>query len=131
MNPTRGLHFASYTYAGQRSGPRLIILGAVHGDEVCGTLALRRIRAELDNGRLRIAAGSVTLVPVTNPLAFQLARRAGERDLNRRLCPVAHPRDFEDHVANWLCPLLASHDVLLDLHSFRAPGTPFVLTGPH
>jgi hypothetical protein len=33
-------------------------------------------------------------------------------------------------VANWLCPLLAAHDVLLDLHSFNAPGEPFVMMGP-
>jgi uncharacterized protein len=29
-----------------------------------------------------------------------------------------------------LCPLLAEHDVLLDLHSFRSPGQPFVMRGP-
>jgi predicted deacylase len=34
-------------------------------------------------------------------------------------------------VANWLCPLLARHDVLLDLHSFNAAhGEPFVMVGP-
>jgi hypothetical protein len=34
-------------------------------------------------------------------------------------------------VANWLCPLLAQHDVLLDLHSFNAKnGDPFVMVGP-
>jgi hypothetical protein len=29
-----------------------------------------------------------------------------------------------------LCPLLAEHEVLLDLHSFRSPGRPFVMRGP-
>jgi predicted deacylase len=29
-----------------------------------------------------------------------------------------------------LCPLLAQHDVLLDLHSFRAQGEPFAMIGP-
>ena len=33
-------------------------------------------------------------------------------------------------MANWLCPLLAQHDGLLDLHSFQADGQPFVMVGP-
>ncbi|SHN40319.1 hypothetical protein SAMN05192549_110204 [Duganella sacchari] len=33
-------------------------------------------------------------------------------------------------MANWLCPLLAQHDVLLDLHSFNAASEPFVMVGP-
>ncbi|HEU4376012.1 MAG TPA: succinylglutamate desuccinylase, partial [Telluria sp.] len=40
------------------------------------------------------------------------------------------PQDFEDQIANWLCPLLAQHDVLLDLHSFNAESEPFVMMGP-
>jgi predicted deacylase len=67
---------------------------------------------------------------VTNPLAYAEKRRAGDRNLNRKLQPTPHPREYEDHVANWLCPLLAEHEVLLDLHSFRAPGVPFVFIGP-
>jgi predicted deacylase len=74
--------------------------------------------------------GSVTFVPVTNPLAYAKGARAGERNLNRNLFPTDAPQDFEDHVANWLCPLLAAHDVLLDLHSFNAPGEAFVTVGP-
>ena len=74
--------------------------------------------------------GSVTFVPVCNPLAYANGRRMGERNLNRRLRPAPRPQDYEDRIANVLCPLLAEHDVLLDLHSFRSPGQPFVLRGP-
>ncbi|MDP2266012.1 MAG: succinylglutamate desuccinylase, partial [Thiobacillus sp.] len=35
-----------------------------------------------------------------------------------------------DRIANWLCPLLAQHDALLDLHSFHTAGQPFVMLGP-
>ncbi len=122
--------FTSFSYAGQRAGPRLIVLGAVHGNETCGTRAIGRLAAQLDSGALRIAAGSLTLVPVANPLAYARGERAGERNLNRKLFPSDAPRDFEDRVANWLCPLLARHDVLLDLHSFQAPGEAFALVGP-
>lgn len=124
------LPFQSVSYAGPAPGPRLIVLGAVHGDETCGTRAIERTLAELDAGTLTLAAGRLTLVPVTNPLAYAEGRRAGDRNLNRRLTPTDTPHDYEDHVANWLCPLLAGHDVLLDLHSFSAPGVPFVFFGP-
>ena len=122
--------FKAVSYASPRPGRRLVVLGAVHGDETCGTLAIQRTIAAIDAGTLNIVAGSVTLVPVTNPLAFANGRRAGDRNLNRRLAPTATPSAYEDHVANWLCPLLERHDVLLDLHSFSAPGVPFVFFGP-
>jgi predicted deacylase len=79
---------------------------------------------------VQLAAGSLTLVPVANPLAYANGRRIGDRNLNRKLTPTDRPVDHEDHVANWLCPLLAAHEVLLDLHSFQSPGIPFVLIGP-
>lgn len=124
------LPFKSMRYDGRAPGPRLIVTGAVHGNEVCGTLAIRRLADELDHGRVVVARGRLTLVPVTNALAFRRGRREGERNLNRALGPSDTPRQFEDHVANWLCPLLAEHDVLLDLHSFQAQGRAFAMVGP-
>jgi predicted deacylase len=122
--------FKAVSYASPQPGPRLVVLGAVHGNETCGTRAIERVIAEIDAGRLRLAAGRLTLVPVANPLAYAEGRRAGDRNLNRKLAPTASPREYEDHVANWLCPLLAGHEVLLDLHSFNTPGVPFVFIGP-
>ena len=125
-----GLQFKSLSYTGLRPGPRLIILGAVHGNETCGALAIARVVEDIDAGRIVIASGRLTLVPVTNPLAYRRAQRSGDRNLNRNLYPTAEPVDFEDHVANWLCPLLAAHEVLLDLHSFHTAGQPFAALGP-
>lgn len=130
MNTASQIQFKSVQYRGQGDGPRLIVLGAVHGNETCGTRAIERLMAELDSGALHIATGCLTLVPVANPLAYAKGERAGDRNLNRNLFPNAAPQDFEDRVANWLCPLLASHDVLLDLHSFSAHSQPFVMVGP-
>ena len=120
----------SHTFQGFEPGPRLIVLGAVHGNETCGTRAIERVLGELDAGLLRIVRGRVTFVPVTNPLAYARGERGGDRNLNRRLRPSPLPHDFEDHVANALCPLLAAHDVLLDLHSFHTAGEPFAMLGP-
>ncbi|WP_413774534.1 succinylglutamate desuccinylase/aspartoacylase family protein [Janthinobacterium sp. GMG2] len=124
------LHFKSINYTGQGSGPRLIVTGAVHGNETCGTKGIHRVMAELDSGALSIVAGSVTFVPITNPLAYAKGVRSGDRNLNRNLFPNDNPQDFEDRIANWLCPLLGQHDVLLDLHSFNADSQPFVMVGP-
>ncbi|SFD10595.1 succinylglutamate desuccinylase/aspartoacylase family protein [Massilia yuzhufengensis] len=123
--------FKSVNYTGLQPGPRVIIMGATHGNEVCGTIGIGRVMDEIDSGRLHIAAGSVTFVPIVNPKAYQQNTRNGDRNLNRNLFPKDDPQDFEDHIANWLCPLLAQHDVLLDLHSFNAAGgLPFVMVGP-
>ena len=120
----------AHAFAGLADGPRLIVLGAVHGNETCGTKAIERVLGELDSGALRIERGQLTLVPVTNPLAYFIGERRGERNLNRRLRPTDSPREYEDRIANVLCPWLAAHDVLLDLHSFASPGRPFVMRGP-
>lgn len=130
MSGTESLHFQSVSFTGLAPGVRLIVLGAVHGNETCGTQAIRRVIAEIESGRLGIASGSVTFVPVTNPLAYARHQRMGDRNLNRNLAPTATPLEFEDHIANWLCPLLAQHDALLDLHSFHTAGEPFVMLGP-
>lgn len=120
----------AHRIAGLQPGPRLIITGAVHGNETAGTKGIRRVLAEIDSSDIEIIRGSVTFVPVCNPLAYNHMRRMGDRNLNRRLQPTATPQDFEDRIAGVLCKWLAEHDVLLDLHSFRSPGQPFVMRGP-
>ncbi|HOB94886.1 MAG TPA: succinylglutamate desuccinylase/aspartoacylase family protein [Aquabacterium sp.] len=126
LPPLQSVHIASHV-----PGPKLLVTGGVHGNEVCGTLAIRRVLAELDAGTLVIRRGSVSFVPVCNPLAFQRGQRGGDRNLNRALEPKPAPQDNEDRLANWLCPILAAHDGLLDLHSFHSGGAPFVMVGPH
>lgn len=130
MSEADSLHFQSVAFTGLAPGARLIVLGAVHGNETCGTRAIRRVIGEIESGQLRIAAGHVTFVPVTNPLAYARHQRMGDRNLNRNLVPTDTPVEFEDRIANWLCPLLAQHDALLDLHSFHTQGQPFVMLGP-
>ena len=101
---------------GTAAAPRLIVTGAVHGNETAGTKGIRRVLQEIDSGELEILRGLVTFVPVCNPLAYNQMQRVGDRNLNRRLQPTATPQDNEDRIANLLCPMLAEHEVLLDLH---------------
>jgi uncharacterized protein len=123
-------HLRVHQYLGLQPGPKLIVLGAVHGNETCGTHALGGLIDALDQGRLTLQRGQLTLVPITNPLAHARHAREGERNLNRKLVPPAIPQDFEDRIARVLCPLLQAHEVLLDLHSFHTAGEPFVMVGP-
>ena len=123
-------HLRLHRFCALEPGPRLIVTGAVHGNETAGPRGIERALAEIERGEVAIVRGTVTFVPVTNPLAHARGERFGERNLNRRLLPSASPQDNEDRIANVLCPLLAEHDVLLDLHGFRSPGRPFVLRGP-
>ena len=122
--------FKSTTYSSPEMGLRVLITGAVHGNEICGTHAILRVIGEIDAGLIKLKSGAVTFVPVTNTLAYQKKQRNGDRNLNRRLRPTEDPKEFEDHVANWLCPLMQQHQVLLDLHSFRGDGQAFVMVGP-
>jgi predicted deacylase len=112
-------HFKAVQYTSLKPGIKLIVTGAVHGNEKCGTKAIVRVIEDIESGRLNITTGQVSFIPITNPMAY----------LNRNLKPVAQPQYFEDHIANWLCPLLAKHDVLLDLHSTRASNPPFATHG--
>jgi len=124
----------AHRIAGLQPGPRLIVTGAVHGNETAGTKGIRRVLELIDRGEIELTRGSVTFVPVCNPLAYNQMRRMGDRNLNRRLQPKdpqdTTPQDNEDRIARVLCGWLAEHDVLLDLHSFRSPGQPFVMRGP-
>jgi predicted deacylase len=123
-------HLRIHQFAGLQPGPRFIVTGAVHGNEVAGTSALFEVIRQLDAGELTLLRGTLTLVPIVNPLAHRLQRREGDRNLNRNLRPPAVPQDFEDRIARQLCPLFAQHEGLLDLHSFQNPGPAFAMLGP-
>ena len=122
--------FLAYRFASPIEGPRLIVTAAVHGNETCGSFAIKQLAQQIEEGEIKLLRGALTLVPVTNPKAYRLQRRAGDRNLNRRLAPTADPKQYEDYLGNWLCPLLAEHDGLLDLHSFQSGDRAFALFGP-
>jgi predicted deacylase len=115
------------TYSSRKPGKHILVLGAVHGNEQCGTTAINRVLAEFDAGEIILAAGRVTFVPICNPRAYARNVRFIERNLNRYLVPMAKPDCYEAELANILCPLLEQCDVLLDIHSYTVGGAPFTL----
>lgn len=115
------------TYKAEAKGPVFTVLGAVHGDEKCGTEAIRRIIKKIDSGALKLTKGTLVMVPITNPKAYEKNVRFVERNLNRCLHHAYKGKgEYEDQINPILCPLLANTDVLLDLHSYASPGGPFI-----
>jgi predicted deacylase len=112
-------------------GPRLLVLGGVHGDEPCGTEALTRLWNRIDDHQVGLRRGALTLVPRANPLACARGTREGERNLNRSFVPLPRERwsTAEDETTVELAALVADHDVLLDLHSASTPTDPFAMIG--
>lgn len=136
-DPSRWAHLPDmlrvHGFSALQPGPRLMVLGGVHGNETCGSLAIERVVAQFDAGELALLRGQLTLVPVANPLARRQLTREGERNLNRNFRPSAAgqaPADYEARITDLLCPLLDRHEVLLDLHSFQSAGEAFAMIGP-
>lgn len=117
----------AHAYAAEQPGPRFLALGAVHGNETCGTVALQRLSGLLESGALKLLRGRLTLVPVCNPRAFAQGVRFTERDLNRYLVPMEKPDCYEARLGNVLTGLLADCDALLDIHSYTIGGPPFLV----
>jgi len=114
--------------------PHLAIVGAVHGNEVCGLLALTELTRELTTGSLALRTGTLYLVH-GNPAATEQRRRYTHSgvDLNRvfdyrfvdELAPALWER--EHHRAIELRPVFESIDAVLDLHSTSAPTPAFAI----
>lgn len=121
--------FQIVRFEAPKPGKHLLVLGAVHGDEICGPAAIDALVPEIASGALPLVAGRVTFVPVCNPQAYAQGQRYIDHNLNRDLRRREKPVDYEDHLANLLCPLLEECDVLLDCHSYAAQGPAFIWAG--
>lgn len=82
-------HPPIWVYEGLEDGPVWLFLGTVHGNEPAGGVALEVLRRCLDDGRLRLQCGRLSLVPRGNPCGAELGirwsptERGRAMDLNR------------------------------------------------
>lgn len=121
-----------------RPGPTVVVTGAVHGNELAGLHALRRVLARLEGERLPLR-GELWAV-AGNLRAMAEDRRFIDRDLNRRwtsetmaaLVDSGPGEAAEDHeqleLLTMLAPLLVRGGppiVFLDMHSTSGPAAPF------
>ncbi|MES0076864.1 succinylglutamate desuccinylase/aspartoacylase family protein [Mesorhizobium sp. M0058] len=99
-------------------GPRLLITGGNHGDEMEGPIVARRLVDWLPREQ---SCGSVTIVPELNPLAVQAWTRntpVDGKNLNR-LFPGRSDGSVSERIADAVSRvLLPAADTIFDLHSF-------------
>ena len=120
---------SSYRYDTLKKGSHIAILGAVHGDEHCGTEAIKKLIAEIEQGDLILQQGVLTCIPVCNPEAYKRNTRFYQRNLNRSLYIKEKPTLYEDFIDPAICRVLDDADVLLDLHSYASQGSAFGFLG--
>ncbi|HET7465400.1 MAG TPA: succinylglutamate desuccinylase/aspartoacylase family protein [Candidatus Dormibacteraeota bacterium] len=105
---------------GSRRHPRLIAVAGHHGDEQEGPAALITLWHRLQPKDLR---GSVVMIPVLNPPAFQALRRISFEDgldINR-VFPGSPTGTITERLADALCGhLLEGADLILSMHGWTA-----------
>ncbi len=111
-----------YEFDSGKAGLNLLILAAVHGNETAGTNASLKIIKELNEGKLQLQKGRLTLVPICNLEAYKKDVRSIDENLNRVMVMHENPCTYEQKLANEICPLIQSHRVTLDLHSTHCIG---------
>lgn len=104
---------------GKQDGPRVVVTGAVHGDEYEGPAAIHRLFHELD---VSAFAGLLIGLPIVNLAAWQARSRVSPLDgidLNRVFPgPAAQPSSASDALAQAVFTTFVQPcDVVIDLHS--------------
>ncbi len=123
------------SFAGAQAGPHVLVTALVHGNEICGAIALDRL---LRSG-LRPTRGHLTFA-FANVEAYR-RREAGapapsrciDEDMNRVWSPAlldGRSRSAELRRARALRPVVDSADYLLDIHSMQQGEEPLILSGP-
>jgi uncharacterized protein len=76
------IHIGTHVFRGVRPGPTLWISGAIHGDELCGVVIVRRVARRIDPRRL---TGTLLAIPAVNAFGVLHGSRylPDRRDLNR------------------------------------------------
>jgi len=120
-----------YNWKSENSGLHLLITGVIHGNEVCGYIAISWLKELIDKGLIKIVSGELTVIPMCNPKAYEIEDRYFESNLNRNFYPKDNPVTYEDKIQNIIAPFFQKADVLLDIHSYhKDDGAPFMFFRP-
>lgn len=119
-----------FIYDTEPAGPHLLISGAIHGNEKCGTTAILWLKDLIDEGRIRFKKGKITLIPICNQQAFDDNVRFTESNLNRHFYKKDNAKTYEDTLCNELVDEFQTADILLDIHSYHSTGASFVFVDP-
>jgi predicted deacylase len=116
-------------------GPRVLVTALVHGNEICGAIALDWLFSE----KFRPAKGTLTLA-FCNIVAYQHFDRAApgdsrfmDEDFNRVWSPErleGAGNSVELRRARELVPVVEAADLLLDIHSMQHKTPALTISGP-
>jgi len=110
---------------GKKTGPKLFIGAAFHGDEANGIESIRRISNEISPNEL---SGTILAVPIQNPLAFRAGHRLAVNQIVRSPldCMPADPHSmfpgngdgnpFDRIVHRLYSDVIAKADFAIDMH---------------
>jgi uncharacterized protein len=112
-----GIEHPAFEARGSRDGPRLALIGGIHGCEYSSIAAVTRFMNELDTEEL---AGSIVAVPVVSMESFvqrsPFVVPVDGKNLNRSF-PGSYDGTYTDALARGIFDeLIAAADVLIDLH---------------
>ncbi|NGM62835.1 succinylglutamate desuccinylase [Sphingobacterium sp. SGG-5] len=104
-----------YTINPGQSGPRVLILAGVHGDEYEPMLAAMQLLDELPDLLIR---GCVTIVPVVNEAAYVNGSRCACDGIDMaRICPGNKEGSVTEQAADAVSLLIKEADYLIDMHT--------------
>lgn len=129
-----GIPYAT-TFDSGKPGPHVLLTAIVHGNELCGAIALDflfRENVRPQSGRLTLAFCNVAAYLQFDP-DNPTASRFVDEDFNRVWSPDrldGGQRSAELARARELRPLVDSADFLLDIHSMQQATAPLMMCGP-
>lgn len=120
----------THTYKANEQGPKILVLGRIHGNEPGGEKAIRRFLDDLEKETQTINKGEVTFIPCCNPKAAQENKRYIDVNLNRIIdhdLAAQYARTYEGQLASDILTHLDKADIIIDIHTYSDDIPPCVV----
>ncbi|MCA9460433.1 MAG: succinylglutamate desuccinylase/aspartoacylase family protein, partial [Nanoarchaeota archaeon] len=101
-----------------KNGPKIAILGCVHGNETYSLKVFKRLK------KINLLSGGIDFYLV-NKVAFEKKRRFIDTDLNRSF--NINEKSYEVNLAKEIIKILESYNYIIDLHSTTSKTNPFLI----
>lgn len=113
-----------YVFDSWKPWKNILILGSIHGDEICGSNAIEQLRQDIITGLYWEISGTITCIPYANSSAHRAWVRQIIHNLNRIFW--TQETTGEHQMARSIEKHILESDFILDLHSFSSGVDPFV-----
>lgn len=106
------------SFSSTNPGAHTLILWSIHGNEVCGSIAIDKIIEKIRSWAIQITSGQITFLPRANRDAYVKNVREIEHNLNRIFWPQ-EVISKEHQVAKLIEKYIQQANFVLDLHSIH------------